>query len=549
MAAMVLVQWLASRAWAGTVRVPWIVGADPHEGGLFGAALGLRPVVLGPWVWAAVGLALIGAILAAIGALHLPDVGGRHLDERHCLTLALVLAVAEFGALSTLAGWQPWALTAAPVAAIWWAFHSPCGPQSKVRARLIQRRLVRRWDRRIVRASEGRLRCRRVTVGDALTLLVCSLVDVPQSAVAKNLGTLATRLGLAASQLTVDPSTDAAQVTLRITHSDPLATPVESTVTTIEAPADTPVRVGRDALGTPATIDLLGGHHLIAGRTGAGKSRALMLWLIGAAQRGASLHVVDLKWGVDVQPIRARCETVATTLNDARTVIGGVRAEMERRGRKMEAEGWSDWAQSADPAPMVLGIDEAASLVAERDAWGDLLEIVRKGRAAWVVVVMATQRPTGDTLPTAVTGQLGTRWLGPLTPAESEVAMAGAVSPLAPHQLAERPGRAVLVRGGRGVEIQTDRLSDEAVAAWARAVPTVATEDGTQLTDLQAAVLAVVQASPGLTAEQIGAQLEPPRSRQQMTRTLKGRGLSGLVEQIPDTRPVAWRATNKESNQ
>ncbi len=51
-------------------------------------------------------------------------------------------------------------------------------------------------------------------------------------------------------------------------------------------------------------------------------------------------------------------------------------------------------------------------------------------------------------------------WLGPLTPPESEVAMLGAVTDVQPFRLTERPGRAVLVRGGRGGEMQTDWLSD-----------------------------------------------------------------------------------------
>ena len=262
-------------------------------------------------------------------------------------------------------------------------------------------------------------------------------------------------------------------MTVTIRNGDPLADRVDSTVTTLAASPDVPVRIGRDALGNPATIALLGGHHLVAGRTGAGQSKAFMLLLIGAVQRGAEVHVVDLKFGIEARPIAPRCASVADTRDAARELVARVRVEMERRGRLMAAEGWSDWGQSPDPSPLVLGVDEAAEIKRDPATWADLLEIVRLGRATWVVAILAAQRPTGDTLPSAVTGQLGSRWLGPLTPAEGEVAMLGAVSDVQPHGLPERPGRAVLVRGGRGVEIQTDLLTDEAVRVWAAAAPLV----------------------------------------------------------------------------
>lgn len=542
--ATVAVQVLAGRAWASTVPVPWLVGADVHDAGLFGVGVGVRDMRLGTWLWATLGLLLIGAILAAIGAIQVPDVRGKHLHERHLLTLALVLSVAEFGALSTLAGWQPWSLIVGPVAAIWWAFHSPSGPDSKVRAGLIQRRLVRVWGKRITHASEGHMRVVRVTVGDHLTLLDCMLDETAQKQVVGQLGMMATRLKLAASQLSVDAHSGSAQVTLRIKNGDPLAATVRSTVTLHTAPPSTPIRVGRDTEGRPATIPPRG-HMLIVGKTGAGKSVTLAGVVIGHVQRGALVYLVDLKGGIDARPLAPRCESMATTVEQAEPLIAGVVAEMWRRIETMTAEGVKAWAGRT----LVLVIDEAADVAEESpDAWRDLVQIARKGRAAGVVLILATQRPTADVLPKAVTGQMDVRWIGRLTPAESEIAMEGAHSSVRPFELPKVGGRAVLTDGPDGRVIQTDHLTDGAIVAWAKAAPKAEVDAASDagLTANQAAVLAVVQASPGRTAEQLAGRLEMDRS--QMNRTLRSRGLEGLVEPS-DTKPATWRATNKETAQ
>ena len=529
-------QWWATRAAKGTMHYPWFAGATV-DGGI-GFGFRWNEMHLGPWVWWLLGLVTVCSALAASGALV-------ETRSRHWSTVTVVLTVTLTAVLSTPTGLYPWSLIVGPVAAVLWALLSPAGPDSRVRNRVRQARLVRRWRRRIARVSEGRLWVVKVTEGAHLALVECTLFDAAQDEVERRLGGWATDLGYSSYQVAMHASTTSAQVTLRFKSGDPLAEPVESTVTRQTVPASAPIRLGRDAEGAPIMADLLGGHHLIAGMTGAGKSKVFWLLLIAAVQRGAVVHVIDLKWGIEAGPIAPRCASVADNMDDARALIGRVRDEMERRGRMMKAEGWTDWGQSSDPTPLVLGIDEAASMKKDKECWGDLLEIVRLGRATWVVVMMATQRPTGDTLPTEVTGQLGTRWLGRLTPAESEVAMVGAVSSTSPHQLPDLPGRAVLVKGGQGVEIQTDYLPDEAVAAWAAAVPQdVAEATVRRLPEVQAAVLAVVESSPNCTAQEIGDRLGKDRS--QMSRTLKSLARNGLVE-ATNTKPATWRATNKET--
>ena len=121
-------------------------------------------------------LPLFASILAALGAVQVPTVRGHRLHERHYLTLALIVSLAEFGALSTLAGWRPWSLIVGPVAAIWWAFFSPTDDTSKLRARLHKRHRVRWWGRRVWRASEGHLSV--VDVRLVGVFAHCGVVDV-----------------------------------------------------------------------------------------------------------------------------------------------------------------------------------------------------------------------------------------------------------------------------------------------------------------------------------------------------------------------------------
>ena len=544
LASTVVVQVAAGRAWDSNVTIPWPTWG--RVGGGIGAGFRGESITIGVWLWPALGLVLVASILAALGAVQVPTVRGHRLHERHYLTLALIVSLAEFGALSTLAGWRPWSLIVGPVAAIWWAFFSPTDDTSKLRARLHKRHRVRWWGRRVWRASEGHLSVVDVIESEHLALVKCTLKnEATQSGIERNAPDLAAGLGKGEAQLRVECSVEASAVTLRIKSGDPLAEPVASKVAMVDATPATPIRLGRYADGSPATVRLLGGHHLVAGRTGAGKSKAFMLLLIAAVERGAVVHVVDLKWGIEAGPIAPRCASVAKTREAARDLIAEVRSEMERRGQKMAAEGWTDWGQSPDPRPLVLGVDEAAQIKNDEAAWADLLEVVRLGRAAWVVIVLAAQSPTKSSIPSEITSQLGSRWLGPLTQPESVVALRGVEVATAPYQLTETPGRAVLVAGGHGTEIQTDWLRPEAVAAWAAAVPQdVAEATVRRLPKVQAAVLAVVESSPGCTAEDVARALDKDRS--QMNRTLKSLARNGLVE-ATNTKPATWRATNKET--
>ena len=174
LASTVVVQVAAGRAWDSNVTIPWPTWG--RVGGGIGAGFRGESITIGVWLWPALGLVLVASILAALGAVQVPTVRGHRLHERHYLTLALIVSLAEFGALSTLAGWRPWSLIVGPVAAIWWAFFSPTDDTSKLRARLHKRHRVRWWGRRVWRASEGHLSV--VDVRLVGVFAHCGVVDV-----------------------------------------------------------------------------------------------------------------------------------------------------------------------------------------------------------------------------------------------------------------------------------------------------------------------------------------------------------------------------------
>ena len=525
-------QWWAARAAKGTMHYPWFAGATV-DGGI-GFGFRWNEMHLGPWVWWLLGLFTVCSALAASGALV-------ETRSRHWSTVTVVLTVTLTAVLSTPTGLYPWSLIVGPVAAVLWALLSPAGPDSRVRNRVRQARLVRRWGRRILRASEGHLRVVKVHGTSHLTLLDCTLHDGDLNKVGGTLGYLANELGLSASQLSIDASPMSAQVTLRIKHGDPLAETITSTLTAHTAPSTAPIRIGRDDTGGAVHLTPRG-HLLIVGKTGAGKTNIFSLAAVGHVQRGAEVHLIDLKEGIDAAHLAPRCASMAATIADAERTVSRVHDEMVGRLRSMRSEGAKNWAGDA----LVLAIDEAADVAEQApDAWRLLVQIARKGRAAGVVLILATQRPTADVLPKTVTGQMDVRWLGRLTPSEAEIAMEGAYSVVRPHELPKVSGRAVLTNGPDGRVIQTDYLPDEAVAAWAAAVPQdVAEATVRRLPKVQAAVLAVVESSPNCTAQEIGDRLGKDRS--QMNRDLKSLARNGLVE-ATNTKPATWRATNKET--
>ena len=116
---------------------------------------------------------------------------------------------------------------------------------------------------------------------------------------------------------------------------------------------------------------------------------------------------------------------VATDLPDATTTIQfGVRTMMERY-EEMEHIGATDYFGTEDHGPaLLIMVDEWAQLTGKEAGSGDeakdrqqlkdeivgnVQQITQLGRAAGVIMIVATQEPRGDILPKVITGNLAAR--------------------------------------------------------------------------------------------------------------------------------------------
>jgi hypothetical protein len=296
----------------------------------------------------------------------------------------------------------------------------------------IARRLVVRWRWRALASSLGSPEwwpeLRRISttpVGERLHL------RLPIGASPSDVERITERVavGLDVPETVAERSTGSARsLTLLLRTRDPLASPLADAwpalATILEPdgdgwPATEPLPVARTELGNLATVPLWQSSLLLGGQPGAGKSVAAWLPVLAACSHPGTIVLgIDLKGGVELGRIAARLDALATTPDDAVRLLEEVQAEVERRLGLLLAHGLEkvpeEWA--ARVPPLVLVIDEAAELTGsgERkrdDAAGILLRrIVARGRAAGITVLLSTQKPSSDVIPTAVRDLLRYRW-------------------------------------------------------------------------------------------------------------------------------------------
>jgi S-DNA-T family DNA segregation ATPase FtsK/SpoIIIE len=168
-----------------------------------------------------------------------------------------------------------------------------------------------------------------------------------------------------------------------------------------------PLGIGTE--GGVVHVDLVadGPHSLVAGTTGSGKSELLRTWTAALAAihppSRMNLVLVDYKGGTSFGPLvrLPHCAGQVTDLTPllAQRALSGLRAELRRRERVVEASGAGDVLDmdpETAPASLVIVIDEFATLLEELPEFVDgVLDIARRGRSLGIHLIMATQRPTG----------------------------------------------------------------------------------------------------------------------------------------------------------
>ena len=210
-----------------------------------------------------------------------------------------------------------------------------------------------------------------------------------------------------------------------------IATPGERYPTRVEVysaplPAVLALPIGIDGRGRPVALPLRGlGNVVIGGLPNCGKSELLASMAAGLLRQDATgerqqLAVIDMKlvsFG-NLPPLAALRWPVATDLDAAHEVIAAVRAECQRRYELLRDAGartLDEYEQRAGetlPYLTVL-VDEIADLTCDDDRvraqrfLSSALDVARKGRAAGLALVLATQRPSVDVLPSSLRNLAG----------------------------------------------------------------------------------------------------------------------------------------------
>lgn len=178
-----------------------------------------------------------------------------------------------------------------------------------------------------------------------------------------------------------------------------------------------PVALGIDENGCPCSLTLMYRNMLLAGEPGSGKSGGLNNLVAHAAlSPDCRLWLMDGK-RVELGLWRDAAEVfVGPELGEAIDMLTKLQAEMDERYAFLDGERRRKIEPADSMAAIMLVIDELAYYSAttgqkkDRDQFSMVLrDLIARGRAAGVIVVAATQRPSSDIIPTSLRDLFGYR--------------------------------------------------------------------------------------------------------------------------------------------
>ncbi|WP_326640125.1 cell division protein FtsK [Nonomuraea fuscirosea] len=190
-------------------------------------------------------------------------------------------------------------------------------------------------------------------------------------------------------------------------HADAIAWP-GPTITSITQP----VKLGLFEDGMPVRVPFLRRHGLFAGISGAGKSGGVNV-LLGdlTACQDVILWAIDLKRGMELLPWSSCINRLATTPQEAETLLADAVIILDGRADDLTRRGERVWEPSPERPALIIIIDEYAELASEAPhAINYADSIARRGRAPAVNLIAATQRPSKEAMgKSAVRSQMDVR--------------------------------------------------------------------------------------------------------------------------------------------
>jgi hypothetical protein len=300
---------------------------------------------------------------------------------------------------------------------------------ARVRARLCsieqQARLRRRWGKACRHAgletfnerTPRIIRIDRVPVGEVLRVRLPagqSCIDLEGRA-----ETLAAYLQIRQVQVARDPD-NARYAEVALVRRDALAGTVRLAWPHLHAERLSlwePIPVGVDEHERPVSIGLVERNLLLGGEPGAGKSVAQSLLIATAAlDPDVDLWLLDGK-RVELAVWRESARAfVGPTIDDAIDILHQLQTEMEQRYELLLEQRRRKVEHGDGLRLQVVGCDELAFYTCggERKAREEFnhcsTDLIRRGRAAGIIWIGATQKPSADVVPTSLRDLVGYRW-------------------------------------------------------------------------------------------------------------------------------------------
>jgi len=191
------------------------------------------------------------------------------------------------------------------------------------------------------------------------------------------------------------PDDRANRFELRVLDTDPHADAIPWPGPSIGSITE-PAELGPFEDAMPCRVLFLRRHAIFGGTTGSGKSGGLNV-LMGnlTACPDVIIWAIDLKRGMELGPWTECINRLATTPEQATTLLRDAVTIVKGRAEYLASTGRRTWEPTPEMPALVIIIDEYAELSEEApDAMHYTDEIARLGRALAVTLVAATQRPT-----------------------------------------------------------------------------------------------------------------------------------------------------------
>lgn len=176
---------------------------------------------------------------------------------------------------------------------------------------------------------------------------------------------------------------------------------------------------GKDVKEETVNLSLYENHFLIGGMTGAGKSVASAIMLLGAARlKNYVMLGIDLK-KVELKPWESRFSGVARTREEAQLMLKALKDEMEDRNDILAEEGLLKLPKDSKTPRILCVVDEVAELFEGANTKEDkelqaeivntLISIGQLGRNTGITLLLMTQNPKADIIPTQLRNNLTVR--------------------------------------------------------------------------------------------------------------------------------------------